>query len=184
MQRLFRALLAGALLTGVIGVSPAAAASGSTCASFRGNATVTPGLPKTGSTDRVRSTISIKRAKLSGCHGTVKSATVSATLRFDHALNCTMLITEITSAVTTRARGTLTLAWNDKHTSTVSFSVLFGSIPNEPSVAKLTGTVTAGMFKGMKETGSVYWSLNSNDCFGGSPLTAFTFSEYSPFVTK
>jgi hypothetical protein len=145
---------------------------------------VTPGLPKTGSTERVRSTISIKRAKLSGCHGGVTSATASATLRFDHALNCTVLITQITSAVTARARGTLTFTWNNKHTSTVSFAVLFGSIPNEPSVAKLTGTVTAGAFKGMKETGTVYWSLGSNDCFGGAPLTAFAFSEFSPFVTK
>ena len=94
------------------------------------------------------------------------------------------MIAQITSSVTVRAKGTLTFSWNNKRTSTVSFALLFGAIKGEPSVAKVTGTVTAGLFKGAKETGSLYWALSSTACFGGSPLTSFTFSEYSPFVTK
>ena len=184
MQRSFRVLLVCALMTAVTAMSPAGAATGSTCATFRGNANVSPGLPKVGSTDQVRSAIAIKRAKLTGCRGGVSSATASGTLKFDHATNCTQMIAQITSSVTVRAKGTLTFTWNNKRTSTVAFSLLFGSIKSEPSVAKVTGSVTAGLFKGEKETGSLYWSLSSTACFGGSPLTSFTFSEYSPFVTK
>jgi hypothetical protein len=184
MQRPFRVLLVCAFISAVFAVTPAGAATESTCATFRGNATVSPGLPKVGDTDQVRSAIAIKRAKLTRCHGGVASATASGTLKFDHATNCTQMIAQITSSETVRAKGTLKFSWNNKQTSTVAFSLLFGSIKSEPSVAKITGTVTAGLFKGETETGSLYWSLSSSACFGGSPLTSFTFSEYSPFVTK
>jgi hypothetical protein len=183
MQRSLRVLLVGACVSALFAVTPAGAVTGSTCATFRGNATVSPGLPKVGSTDQVRPAISINRAKLTGCHGGVSSATASATLKFDHATNCTQMIAQITSSVTVRAKGKLTFSWNNKRTSTVSFALLFGAIKGEPSVAKVTGTVTAGLFKGAKETGSLYWALSSSACFGGSPLTSFTFSEFSPFVT-
>jgi hypothetical protein len=186
MHRFLRVLVVVIALLPIAAVeaTPAGAAAGTTCKSLGGSATVTPGLPKYGSTQTVRPTISIKGAKVSGCRGAVKGATASATLKFDQSANCTSLITQIAGNVKAKAKGTASITWNNHKTSKVSFSLTFGSVPNNPSVAKLAGTVTAGLFVGMKETGSVAWSLGSDECFGGAPLTSFTFSGFSPFVTK
>jgi hypothetical protein len=186
MHRSLRLFFVLALLLpmGMIEASAAGAASGTTCKSFSGNANVSPGLPKYGSKTMVRPTISIKRAKLSGCGGSVKGATASATLKFVKSANCASLITQTIANVSAKATGTLTITWNNKMTSKVALSLSFGSIPDNPTLAKLTGTVTSGRFQGMKSSGTVEWSLSTEECFGGAPLTSFTFSEFAPLVTK
>ena len=172
------------LPVGAIGASSAGAAGGTTCSSLHGIAALTPGLPKIGDTTLVRSRVSIKGARLSGCRGSVTNATVRATLRFAKPSNCTLLISQVTAATTVVAKGTATFTWNNRRTSTVSLSVSLGAIPDQPSVAKIAGTVTAGLFKGMKESGTVIWSLDSTACFGGAPLKSLTFTQFSPFVVK
>jgi len=186
VPRSLRVFFAVLLLSpvGVIDALSAGAATGTTCASLHGTASLSPGLPKIGDKTLVRSTVSIKGAKLSGCRGSVTSATVTARLRFAKPSNCTLLINQVTATTTVVAKGTSTFAWDNHRTSTVSLVVSLGAIPNEPSIAKITGTVTAGLFKGMKETGTVLWSLGSTACFGGAPLTSLTFTQFSPFVTK
>jgi hypothetical protein len=186
VSRSLRLLLALALLLpfGALDAPAAGAAAGTTCASLSGTARLTPGLPKLGDSTLVRSSVSIKGAKLTGCQGSVKSATITATVKFAKASNCTLLITQITATKTVVAKGTATFTWNNHRTSAVSLVVSLGAVKNNPSVAKITGTVTRGLFKGLKESGTIVWSLPSDACFGGAPLTAMTFAEFSPFVTK
>ena len=162
----------------------AGAAAGTTCKLFSGTARVSPGLPIAGSTRLVKPTFSIKDAKLSGCHGTVRGGTVSAKLKFSKRSNCTTLVTQASGNIVSRAKGTLTIVWNNTKTSTFSFSLSFGAVTGKPELAAATGTVTAGLFKGMKGAGTVLWVLGMNECFNGAPLTYLTFSGFGAFVMK
>jgi hypothetical protein len=169
---------------GVVEAASAGASGGTTCKSFSGNAKVTPGLPVVGSRVRVRPTVSIKGAKLSGCHGVVTGGTASATLKFATPSNCLVLVTRSTANIVSRAKGTLRITWNNGRTSTLTFSLSFGAVKDKPTLAATDGTVTSGLFKGMKGSGTVLWSLGTNECFGGEALTSLRFSGFGQFVMK
>ena len=167
---------------GMIDASAAGAASGTTCQSLGGAAMLSPGLPALGSTALVRPIISLSGAKLGGCRGPVTSARASGKLRFAKSSNCTRLITQITANIKVAATGTVILTWNTHTTSQVALTLAFGSVSNKPTLATLTGTVTSGLFKGMKTTGTIEWSLGTTECFGGAPLASAAFSGFGPFV--
>ena len=186
MRTWLRIVLAVALVfpAEAIAAQSAGAASGTTCTTFSGTARVTPGLPMVGSKQLVRPTASIKAAKLGSCHGEVSSGTVSATIRFAKPSNCTLLIRDITANVAWTTRGTATVVWNNHKTSNVAFSLSFGGVNGDPALAAVAGTVRSGMFKGLKVSGTVLWTLGSTECFGGAPLKSLTFSAFAPFVAQ
>jgi len=168
-----------------IGASSPDAKSGLTCRSFTGIAALTPGLPRLGSTQRVKPTISIKNARLNGCRGGVTSGRASATLQFAKSSNCALLIGQVSRNVPATANGTLTITWNTKMTSTIALSMSFGGVPNKAAVAIMTGTVRAGLYRGVKESWTVLWTMRKADeCFGGAPLTSLTFSEFAAAVAR
>ena len=169
---------------GAVEASAAGASGGTTCQSFSGNAKVSPGLPVVGSRVRVTPTFSIKGAKLSGCHGVVTGGTASAKLKFVSSSNCLVLVTHSTANIVSRAKGTLTITWNNGRTSTLSFSLSFGAVKDKPTLAATDGTVTSGLFKGMKGSGTVLWTLGMNECFGGEALTSLKFNGFGVFVMK
>ncbi|MGO9875523.1 MAG: hypothetical protein ACLPVY_17175 [Acidimicrobiia bacterium] len=168
-----------------IGASTAAPTGGSACRSFVGNATLTPGLPKFGDTRRVKPTISIEGARLHGCPGRATSGTVSATLKFAKPSNCKLLITQVSQNIAAIAKGTLTITWDNKMTSTIALTMSFGSVPHEAAVAIMAGTVEAGLYQGLKESWTVLWTMRrTEECFGGAPLTSLAFSKFAAVATK
>ena len=178
-------LVAVALLvpnTAVGASSPAAVAP--SCKAFAGTAVLSPGLPKVGALTRVKPTISINGASLTGCHGQVSSGRVSATVSFGKSTNCTLFITQVTANVAVKAKGTLRIVWNNRKTSTIALSMSFGSVPDKAALATMVGTVNAGLFKGRKESWTVLWSMKEDECFGGAPLTSLAFSQFAAVVTK
>jgi hypothetical protein len=163
-----------------IGAASATALGGSGCRSFVGTATLAPGLPKVGDTRRVKPTISIEGARLRGCPGRAASGTVAATLKFEKPSNCSLLITQVSRNIAANAKGNLTITWDNKMTSTIALSMSFGSVPNEPAVAIMAGTVDAGLYQGLKESWTVLWTMRRTDeCFGGAPLTSLAFSKFA-----
>jgi len=168
-----------------LGASSAAAAGGSACRSFVGTAALAPGLPRLGDTRRVTPTISIEGARLRGCPGRATSATVSATLKFAKPSNCKLLITQVSRNIPAIAKGTLTIAWDNKMTSTIALSMSFGSVVDEPTVAIMAGTVEAGLYQGLKQSWTVLWTMRRTDeCFGGAPLTSLAFSKFDAVAAK
>jgi len=152
----------------------------SACRSFSGIAALSPGLPRLGSTQRVKPTISIKHARLNGCGGGVTSGTAAATLKFAKPSNCALLIGQVSRNVPATATGTMTITWNDKMTSTIALSMSFGSVPDEAAVAIMSGTVRTGVYLGRKESWTVLWTMRKADeCFGGAPLTSMAFTEFA-----
>jgi len=185
VAKALRVVVAVAMLLplGLITATSAGAAGGTTCKSFSAAARLTPGLPPAGNKSRVRPAISLQ-GNISGCRGTVTSGRASATLKFASSSNCTMLVTKATANVKTNATGTLKIAWSSRKTSTIALSLSFGAVPQKPSLATIKGSITAGLFKGMKESGTVGWTLGRNECFGGASLTALTLSGFAPVVIK
>ena len=186
VQRSFRVILAVSMLAplGVIDVSSVGAASGTTCQALRGTAVLSPGLPSLGNAAVVRPIISVIGAKINGCRGPVTSASASGKLRFAKPSNCTRLISQITANTKVSATGTVVLTWSTHTTSEVAMTLTFGSVANKPTLATLTGTVTSGLFKGTKTTGTIQWSLGTTECFGGAPLTSAAFSGFAPFLVN
>jgi hypothetical protein len=151
---------------------PAGAATGTSCASFTGTATVKPGLPAT--TAKVKPVISTKNAKLAGCTGAVKSGLFTGTLTGSVAQNCAGLATQTNFGL----KGTGTIVWNTKQTSTVSWALTPGP-KGKFTTVNLPGTVTAGLFKGSKMSGQVIFTVPAGGC-STKPLTTVAVKQ----VTK
>jgi hypothetical protein len=174
-------VLVAAALMFPLGASGAHAASAAwlTCKGFEGRMILTPGLPQVGVADRVTPVVAIKNAKLSGCTGKASRGTASATLKFAKASNCSTLLHEIGSNVPASASGTMTIGWTAGQASTIAIKLRFGAVSNSPSLAIVSGSVTAGQFKGAKPSGNVEWSIGPSECFGGQPLAKLDFSLYT-----
>ena len=122
---------------------PVAAAATPTCKALAGTATFSPAVPKIGSTTKVKTTVGIKGAKLSGCTGGgVTGGTVNATLKFGLAANCASLL----KGASTKTAGVVTIIWNTKKTSTAKATLV--GITGKPTPQTVSGTITAGLFKG------------------------------------
>src|SRR4051794_3791744 len=95
MRKFAGVLVAGALLVPatLLAAPGGAAAAKPTCTKLTGVATFKPALPKLASTKKVKPTITITGAKLSGCTGGgVTGGIVKSTLKFGNASNCKDLL--------------------------------------------------------------------------------------------
>jgi hypothetical protein len=160
--------------------SPAGAVGGTSCKTATGSATFTPALPKLGNKTMVLSTVKATGAKIGGCvGGGVTSATASITAKFAKPGNCTTLATAKTANPT---NGTGTWTWNTKKTSTIALTLTGGTGKNATHAA-LAGTVTAGVFKGSKLSGTVIYAIPAGACQKVA-LTKVTFKQLTALVIK
>jgi hypothetical protein len=157
--------------------SPAGAAGATTCKTASGTATFSPALPKIGSATKVKPTVTIRGAKVGNCTGGVKSATLNAALKFSVANNCSTLL----AGATTGTKGTETLAWNTTKTSTVALTLV--GVKGHVTQTKATGLVTAGLFKGSKQSGSLNYTLPKGACTS-TGLSKVTFTQIAPIVIQ
>ncbi|MGO9876637.1 MAG: hypothetical protein ACLPVY_22920 [Acidimicrobiia bacterium] len=159
MRKLAGVLLAAAMMLPVgVMVSPAGAATGTTCKTASGTATFTPPLPKIGSTTKVKPTIKVT-GTLGGCTGGgVTGGTISATLKQAVAGNCSSLL----AGATANIAGTETITWNTKATSTVALKLT--GVTKKATETTATGPVSAGLFKGTKQAGTLNYTPLSHGC--------------------
>jgi hypothetical protein len=181
MRKVAGVLLTAAMVLPVgLMAAPAGAVGGTSCKTAVGSATFTPALPKLSSKTTVLSTIKSTGAKIGGCvGGSVTSATATITAKFSKPGNCTTLATAKTASPT---KGTGTWTWNNKKTSTIALT-LTGGTGATATHAKLAGTVTAGLFKGSKLSGSVIYAIPSGAC-KTTALSKVTFKQLTPLVIK
>ena len=159
--------------------SPADAVAGTSCKTVSGAATFSPALPKLSNTKLVLATVTAKGAKVGGCAGGgVKSASASLTAKFSKPGNCATLAT---SGSTNPTKGKGTWTWNTNQTSTISLTLT--GVKGVPKDSKLTGTVTSGLFKGLKLSGTVAYTIPAGGC-AKTALSKVTFKQLSPLVIK
>ena len=171
----FLAAAAMVLPIGLIS-SPAGAAGATTCKTATGTATFSPALPKLASKTKVKPTVTIK-GKLGGCTGGVTSGTFNASLKFSVANNCTSLL----AGATTGTKGTESITWNTKKTSTVALTLV--GVKGHVTQTKASGPVTAGLFKGSKQSGTLNYTLPTGACTS-TGLSKVTFKQLTPIVIK
>ncbi len=155
-------LLFAALLVFAPGViaGPADATGGTTCQAIKGNATFKPALPKLGASNKVLSSVSVANGTITGCTGGgVTSGSVRLNSKFSKPGNCATLAT---AGSTNPTKGTETIAWNIGKSSTIA--VTLTGVNGQPTQAKVTGTVTAGLFKGSKQSGTVGYMVPKGGC--------------------
>ena len=154
--------------------SPAGAAVKTSCKSATGSATFTPALPKIGSTAKVKPTIKIVGAKLAGCTGGgVTGGTLSSVVKFATAANCSSLL----AGSPTGTKGTETITWSNKKTSTITLTLT--AVKGKPTQTKATGVVTAGLFKGAKQAGTLNYTPVGGGCTSAN-LSKVTFKQVTP----
>ena len=131
------------------------AVGGTTCKTLSGSVTFSPALPKLGSKSFVLATMTAKSAKVSGCTGGgVTGGTVAMSATFSKPGNCT---TVTTSGIPVATKGSETITWNTKAKSTLALTL--AGVKGTPSRVTIAGTVTTGLFKGLKETGTVSYAI-------------------------
>ena len=180
MRKVARVVFAIAMVAPVgLIASPSGAVGGTSCKTASGAATFSPALPKLGNTTTVVSTVTAKGAVVGGCAGGgVISATASFTAKFSKPGNCTTLATAGNS---NRAKGKGVLTWNTQRTSTIAMSLT--GVNGAPKNTKLAGTVIAGMFKGLRLSGTVAFVVPAGAC-AKTALTKVAFKQLSPRVIK
>jgi hypothetical protein len=163
---------------GLIASPSGAAAAKPTCKTISGTASFSPALPALKNTTKVKSTITIKGAKLGGCTGGgVTGGTVGATLKYGIASNCTTLVAGATANIS----GTVTIVWNTKATSTVN--VTLKGVTNKPTSQTVSGPITLGLFKGSKvSVVTMFTPLNGGCTTAG--LSKVTFKQSSALTIK
>jgi hypothetical protein len=157
--------------------APAGAASGVVCKTATGAATFSPALPKVGATTKVKAAITITGAKLGSCSGGgVTSGILNAKLNFGIAGNCSSLMAGSNAGI----KGTEVITWNNKKTSTIALTLTGLKNPTQTSA---TGVVTAGLFKGMKQSGNLQYALPTGGCTKAG-LAKVTFKQLTAIVIK
>jgi hypothetical protein len=162
MRKFLGALLATSMLlpVGLVGVPPAgAAASGTTCKSFSGIGVFSATLPKLGSNGKVRAVLTAT-GPVSGCGG---GGVTSGSARFVSTKsapeNCGTLATAPTPAI----KGTETITWSGGKVSKIAFAL--NEISGNPVTTQaLSGTVTSGPFKGMRQKGLLMYAPLNGGC--------------------
>ena len=159
-------------------VSPAGSAAATpTCKAASGTATFTPPLPKVGVATLVKPTIKVT-GTLSGCTGGgVTGAKIASTLKQAIAGNCTTLL----KGATANIAGSETLTWNTKATSTVALKLT--GVKGKATQTTATGTVSAGLFKGAKQAGTLSFTPLAGGCTTAS-LAKVSFKQVTTFTLK
>jgi hypothetical protein len=143
---------------GVLSAAPAGAASGTTCKSMGGSGMFSPTLPRLGSSAKVKSVLNAT-GSISGCTGSVSSGSVRFVSARSGAENCKTLGVPPTAPI----KGTEVITWNSGATSTIAFK--FADVAASPVTTQaLTGTVTAGLFKGLHQKGKLMYSPVGGGC--------------------
>ena len=157
--------------------SPASAAGGTTCKTATGTAKFAPALPPLSSKVKVNEALTAA-GTVGGCSGTVKSGTTKVTApKNKDGGNCTTLATSKTPTTATEV-----ITWNTSATSTVAIKL--SPVAGKPATTRsLTGTVTAGLFKGMHQSGLVSYSLPAGAC-SAKPLASVVYKGITPLVIK
>src|SRR3954467_4676513 len=158
MRKIGGVLLAAAVALPlfVIGAPGGAAGAGQTCSKLTGTVTFKPPLPKIGSTKKVITTFSVKLGKLSGCAGPGgATGTVTLTAKTTKPGTCSTLASGSTT------NGTETIKWAKGAASTLKVKLIS---PKASTNATVSGSVSAGQFKGMKTTASAGYTLPKGAC--------------------
>ena len=171
-------LAAGLLVPAAIYVgAPAGAAGGTSCSTGSGSATFTPALPIITSAVKVKDVLK-SSGTVSGCTGTVKSGTLSGVAPASTGSNCKSIATP----TTTPTKITLTVKWNTGATSTVAAQLK--EIPKTPVTTQtVSGSVTAGLFKGSTLSGKFTYTLPAGACTK-APLAKLTYKNVGATVIK
>lgn len=156
----YAVLVAGLLLSSLsIGAAPVGAASGTSCKSSTGSLSFNPTLPKLGSSAKVFAKLSMSGVISSCSGGGVSSGQLKFTSGTSKSgMNCATLAAYSSSPMS----GTEVIAWDAGGTSTISLKLL--DVKDSPTMERLQGTVSAGLFKGLKQSGLIQFSLPSNGC--------------------
>ena len=175
-------LLCAAALMLPVGVITAGAAGGAaatpTCKVFTGTATFKPPLPPLGDSHKVKSTVTVTGKQSTCTGGGVTSGTVTGkSVPSSTGSNCTTLATSNTGT-----KFTITTKWNTGKTSTAS--ILSKKAGSDPTVQNVTGTITAGLFKGKKLATTVKYTLPKGACSAGHPLAKITLKNTKPLTIK
>jgi hypothetical protein len=148
------------------------AAGGTTCSRSSGTATFKPALPVSGSKQKVKPTITVKRAKIQRCKGGgVTGGTFNSTSKFHTGTNCDTLLAGKPSA--NPPSGTITTKWSNGKSSTAT--VKLNTVAGQPTETHVTGKVTKGLFKGKKLAATLQFAPKKGDCLT-TPLKAVSFS--------
>jgi hypothetical protein len=165
-------LIAGLALptTALLSAAPASAAAKS--CSISHTTGVSPGLeqPPTGDPADAVQTFKVK-ATLSGCTGApgITKGTATGTLKSTSPSKPTCADLARPGS---KAAGTTTVKWNNAQTSTASLTVTVDA----PQHGKLSGKVTAGLFKGSSIGGQSSFNIATGNCSDASPVTKLSGS--------
>ncbi len=166
-----------ALTTGVVTAAPAGAAGSTKCLNVLGTATFKPGLPKRGSSAKVKTTITLNAHVGSCSGGGVASGALTATLKAGVAGNCTSFGHEADLKIT----GTAKIIWNNHNTSTIAVAKLI-PVPSSGFVQwRLAGDVTAHKFVGSTLSSLLWFSAGS--CSTG-PMTSAKIRRAKPLTIE
>jgi hypothetical protein len=177
MRKVAGVLFAAAMVLPIgLVVSPAGAATGTTCKTTSGTATFSPALPKIGNKTLVNSTITVKNGKLGGCNNGVTAGAVTLSAKILNA-NCSALVSPPKNAKPTT--GTEKITWTPASKGTSTIPVTLGTVKGHPTETTLSGTVSAGTFKGTKISGTVVYTIPSGAC-QKTALSTVTFTQFTP----
>jgi hypothetical protein len=161
--------------TALLSAAPASAAGGVTC-SLSHTTTVSPGLeqPPVGDAADTIQTFKVT-ATLSGCTGSpgITGGTGTGTLKSISPQMPTCADLAKTGSTAGNVGGARTqVKWNNNHTSSVNLKVTVDA----PQHGKLSGTVTAGQFKGKAVSGASSFNIASGNCSDASPVKSLSGS--------
>ena len=157
----------------VQGLGPTGPPHGTSCTTARGTARFSPALPRRGSKTLVKDVFTTN-GTLGGCTGSgVASATTKTVSPPSKGSNCTTLGTY----TATPTLATETITWNTGKTSTVALTLR--AVKSNLADVTISGTVTAGLFKGQHQTMSLVFTMPK----GGCVTTALSSETYKNLTT-
>ena len=181
MRKVAGLLLAAAMVLpiGVI-ASPAGAAGGTVCGTSAGSATFTPPLPILTSKTKVFGNL-VAIGTLGKCvgGGVTSAHTKFTSTKSTTGSNCTTLVTYNPTAKPTM--GTEVITWNTGKTSTVALQL--HQVKGHATETSVTGTITAGLFMGSKQTGTLSYTAQTNGCTK-VPLKTVTYKQLTSSTIK
>jgi lysophospholipase L1-like esterase len=149
------------------------------CSSLSGSGAFNPALPIASSSATVKPTASLT-GTFSGCTGGgVTSGHMTFTSQKTAATNCTLFPTTYGPS-SKGIVGTETIKWNTGKSSTVAITIKLLSSAGSSS---LTGTVTAGLFKGSHQTGQSASMSPPGSCVS-KPLATFVYAPIASSIFK
>jgi len=169
---------------GVLVASPAgsATAKGPTCKTFTASVSVSPALPKIGSSAVVTATVKTT-GKIGGCTGGPVAGVTGAAVAtvYKYKGNCTTLVNN-KGGVT--IPGTSTLTWSNGKPSTIlTTTTQTSKVGAMPIILKLVTKVTKGQYAGTTNTTNVKETAPAGTCTatGASKATLTGFGPPSAF---